>query len=137
MGRLRYTLFIAAAVLLLSSCGRTGVTDTAPATDAGADAVVDATIDAGPDATVDAGPDATIDAGPDATIDAGPDATIPMELSCGNGIDDDEDGDIDCADTDCELGSCGGRVRVSGWNLGRNPVHRRQRQRRRWLARLW
>lgn len=34
--------------------------------------------------------------------DAGPeDVAVPVETSCGNGVDDDFDGNVDCADSDC------------------------------------
>jgi len=41
------------------------------------------------------------DARPD--VDAGP----PAPEVCGNGLDDDRDGDLDCADVDCLVGSDG------------------------------
>ncbi|MBK8170978.1 MAG: putative metal-binding motif-containing protein [Sandaracinaceae bacterium] len=69
--------------------------------------VVDGGVDAGPpDGGFDAGFDAGTDAGFDAGVDAGPDAMMcaPLENSvalCTDGLDDDCDTRVDCADTDC------------------------------------
>lgn len=45
--------------------------------------------------------DASLDAGPDEPMDSGVDAHV-AEAECSNGIDDDLDGDADCADADCD-----------------------------------
>lgn len=36
-----------------------------------------------------------------------PDLAPPVETNCANGIDDDGDGKIDCADSDCNAKACG------------------------------
>lgn len=70
--------------------------------DAGSDAGLDAGLDAGVDAGVDGGEDAGVDAGDDAGVDAGFDAGVDAGFEdCANGVDDDVDGLIDCADSNC------------------------------------
>jgi hypothetical protein len=61
------------------------------------------------------------DTGPDAPVapDQGkPDSFVPQQEICGNGIDDDGDGALDCADADCSsypgcAGSC--NLWTDGW----------------------
>lgn len=88
------------------ACSCTGAVDTG-AMDAGTDTTARPDItpgDTGSDTTsdtaTDGGSDATTDSGTDTAPDAPIDTTPPDEI-CANGIDDDRDGDVDCADSDC------------------------------------
>lgn len=78
-----------------------------------ADAGVDAGADGGDeelDGGTDGGADASIDAGADSGTgaDAGiaAPACVPRETTCGNRLDDDGDGNADCADEDCDAKPC-------------------------------
>ncbi len=90
-----------------AQAGTGGGTLDAGAGDAGSDAGRRGR-DAG--AARDAG--GTHDAGSMSTSDAGP--AVPPE-DCGNGVDDDGDGKIDCADEDCAARTCLGEA-PDGWS---------------------
>lgn len=68
---------------------------------------VDAGFDAGEPQPVDAGVDAGTDAG---VIDAGIPEAGPGESICGDGLDNDHDGLIDCLDPDCAAQLCRGAL---------------------------
>lgn len=54
------------------------------------------------DVAVDAALDAAVDAEPDLAADAALDVpAVPREIACFDGLDDDDDGRVDCADPDC------------------------------------
>ncbi len=70
-------------------------------TDAAEEEGADATEEEGADATEEKGADATEEEGADATEEEAPEPPPARETNCSNGIDDDEDGLVDCADSDC------------------------------------
>jgi hypothetical protein len=68
------------------------------------------------DASVTSQPDAGTDAGTDSGTDSGtPDSAARVIEDCSNGVDDDGDGKVDCADDDCSARSCLGAA-PDGWS---------------------
>ena len=90
--------------------GTGGVVDGGPEAGGGAGAAVDAQPDVPIDVAPDTALDAPIDVAPDTVLDAPDDSfDAPVEAPpdvalvevCSNGVDDDGDGQADCADSDC------------------------------------
>jgi RHS repeat-associated protein len=96
--RLRRRWCVLLSMSLLAGCASTCDPEPSPGPDGG---LVDASDASGGSGASDAGGDVREDAGGDVGEDVGEDASQPPEASCDDGLDDDGDGLVDCADPGC------------------------------------